>query len=166
MHSSRQSALAAGEKTYYDGTTCKHGHTAYRYVKNGACSDCVKQRANLTAPPSPEDSARKAERERLLQVKIRAFASDLSTLKASALAFATMRFPHFQESDVYPNLVPTNPAGGTALYRFNCYQEDVEGLRSVANTLLAAHRVDLSETAAKLAEAAPRGTPPPPWRFT
>lgn len=35
-------AKSIGHNLYFTGVACKHGHTAYRYTKDRACSDCVK----------------------------------------------------------------------------------------------------------------------------
>lgn len=163
---SRAAAVAAGQSTFFTGEPCKRGHVTYRYVKNGGCSDCIKTAANMTAPPSQDDTTRKLEREKLVQVKLRAFPGDLPSLKSAALAFAAMRCPQLREVDVYPNLLPTNQAGGTGLYRFNCYQEDLDALRGVANSLLGAHAVDTSHVRAAAIAQAPTGQEPPEWRFT
>lgn len=38
----RAAALAAGELTYFTGTTCPNGHVAARYVKSTACLECAR----------------------------------------------------------------------------------------------------------------------------
>lgn len=35
-------AIQVGHNLYFTGKPCKQGHTTYRYVKDRACSDCVK----------------------------------------------------------------------------------------------------------------------------
>jgi len=35
-------ARVIGHNLYYTGKECKHGHLTYRYVKDRACSDCIK----------------------------------------------------------------------------------------------------------------------------
>jgi hypothetical protein len=37
-------ARAIGHNLYFTGVACKHGHTTYRYVKDRACSTCVKNK--------------------------------------------------------------------------------------------------------------------------
>jgi hypothetical protein len=165
MKATQREAAEAGEHTFYNGRPCKYGHDAYRYTKNGACSECVKGRANLTTEPSPQTMARKAARERMVQVKLVVHDSDLPSLKAAALAFAMMREPAVQGSDVYPNLLATNRTASQALHRFNCFQEDLDALRGVANTLHKAHAVDLSQPRTAAISQAPAGSPPPPWTF-
>lgn len=41
---SRQEAKNLELTHYYTGKTCKHGHMSYRYVNDGKCSECVKNR--------------------------------------------------------------------------------------------------------------------------
>lgn len=40
---SRAEALACGDKTYWTGKPCKHGHVAYRLTSNSACSECASE---------------------------------------------------------------------------------------------------------------------------
>ena len=35
-------AKQAGERFYFTGVPCKHGHVANRYTSSGTCSECVK----------------------------------------------------------------------------------------------------------------------------
>lgn len=37
-------ARVAGHNLYFTGVACKHGHVTYRYVKDRACSSCVKNK--------------------------------------------------------------------------------------------------------------------------
>ena len=40
MEKSWSSAKRNGDKHYYTGKPCKHGHTGLRFTKSGACVDC------------------------------------------------------------------------------------------------------------------------------
>lgn len=44
MIKNRQEALAVGEKWYFTGKACKHGHTSRRQVSNKSCEVCAKIR--------------------------------------------------------------------------------------------------------------------------
>lgn len=136
----RSEALQKGAKIYFTGQPCRNGHVNYRYVKNGACSECVK--ANNLRPVDPSDGARREAAAQLVQVKLRLFQADVEVMKAAALAFAVMRFPVLQMGDVYPGVLPTKADGGTALYRFNCHVDDVAALRDMAGGMLGAGSVD------------------------
>lgn len=37
----RQAAALAGQTRFYTGKICRNGHTAERYVVNGACVECM-----------------------------------------------------------------------------------------------------------------------------
>ena len=37
---SRTQADLLGERFYFTGKPCKHGHTANRYASNGKCTEC------------------------------------------------------------------------------------------------------------------------------
>lgn len=43
-HLSRKEARARGLARYYDGRVCPNGHRSERYVHNGACTTCEKER--------------------------------------------------------------------------------------------------------------------------
>lgn len=42
-------ARSIGHNLYFTGVACKHGHTAYRYTRDRACSDCVKAKVKKSA---------------------------------------------------------------------------------------------------------------------
>ena len=139
---SRIEAQARGEKIYFTGEPCKRGHVVYRYVKNGACSDCVKNANGQQV--TPDAMSRKEARERMLGLKVRAFMEDRDALAAAAYGLALMRCPALLQSDVAPRTLPQGrePAG-TALFTFLCYLEDVDALRQIANGMLSAHKFDV-----------------------
>lgn len=41
MLNNRKEATAAGDKYFFTGKTCKHGHTEKRFTHNGCCYRCV-----------------------------------------------------------------------------------------------------------------------------
>jgi len=46
-------AISTGQKTYFSGKPCKHGHIASRRVDNNCCEECgrVRNRAHIKANP-------------------------------------------------------------------------------------------------------------------
>lgn len=46
---SLKEARVVGHNLYYTGKECKHGHLTYRYVKDRACSDCIKLKVKKLA---------------------------------------------------------------------------------------------------------------------
>jgi hypothetical protein len=140
---SRAEAKSKQAKIYFTGQPCKNGHVAYRYVLNGACSECVK--VNNSKKGGVDLPARREAAATLVQVKLRIYADDLEVMKASAFGFASMRFPVLQMGDVYPELLPTNVAAGTGLYRFNCHVDDVHALREIAAGLVKGHTINPEE---------------------
>lgn len=135
----RKDARARGEKTYFTGVACKNGHVARRYVQSGTCSACI--RASNMPVDDPNVEAKREAKSQLVQVKIRLYSSDLEVFKAAAHAMALARFPALTVGDVYPRLLPTDSAGGTALYKFNCHEADIDQIRGIASALIAAHPV-------------------------
>ena len=45
MKATRQEAIQAQERYFYNGKPCKHGHISKRMTVNGSCYECVKQRS-------------------------------------------------------------------------------------------------------------------------
>lgn len=161
---SRRDAASSGQITYFTGEPCKHGHVAYRYTKNGACSECVKG-ANFQ-PHDPNAAARREARGQMVQVKIRAFAEDREGVASGAYALALMRWPVLLQSDVDPKLLPTHrEPSGTALYAFLCHEEDIGALRSIGAEFLRQHQSDVAVRRAQLLgqvlQAADVDTSPP-----
>ena len=137
---SKKDAVAKGLATFYTGKVCKRGHDSYRYVKNGACSTCVKL-AN-GRPVDANVDARREAKGALVQAKFRLFAIDLEVFAAAAYAMTLARFPVLMLGDVHPGLLPTDNAGGAALYKFNCHEGDLPQLRALAVSLTNAHSAD------------------------
>ncbi|MDB1108077.1 hypothetical protein [Pseudomonas extremaustralis] len=52
--SERSEAKAAGEKFYFTGKPCRHGHIDRRQTSNGICYTCSKERASRYAAANPE----------------------------------------------------------------------------------------------------------------
>lgn len=148
----RQVAKARGETVYFTGQPCKHGHTTYRYVKNGACSQCVKE-AN-GQQPDPLGMQRRSAKLVMVRVNLRAFVEDRSTLAAAVYATAVMRWPFIKEADVDPKLLPKDRSGGTALYAFLCHEDDILTLRQISRSLLDAHGgIDVAAKRAEIFKA-------------
>lgn len=138
----RPEAKEKGLKTYYTGKTCKNGHDSYRYTQSGTCAQCVKEANGVVV--DPVSIARKAAKERMLMIKIRAFMEDREALSAAAYCLAVVREPQLTQGDVDQRLLPQGkePAG-TALFGFMCFDEDVGTLRQIANGMLSAHKFDV-----------------------
>lgn len=49
MQASRSEAITAGEKYFFTGKPCKHGHVADRYVGNGGCVECLRPKQTSLA---------------------------------------------------------------------------------------------------------------------
>lgn len=82
MESTRKAAKMAGEKHYFTGKPCKHGHIADRLTANGQCFECSRRvsdhkraaaRSKWKAKydNSPEFRAAELERKRLWRIKKR-----------------------------------------------------------------------------------------------
>lgn len=137
----RKVALARGETVYFTGQPCKHGHVTYRYVKNGACSECVKKANGSQVNPMSDE--RRAAKLSFSRVNIRAYVEDRAAVAAAAYALAVMRFPYLLESDVDPKLLPTDRSGGTALYAFHVHDDDISTLRQIARGLMNTRQFDV-----------------------
>ncbi len=159
----RAVAKARGETVYFTGQPCKHGHTTYRYVNSGACSQCVKEANGQTADPL--SAQRRAAKLEMVRVNFRAFVEDRATLASAVYAAALMRWPFLQEIDVDPRLLPTDRSGGTALYAFHCHEDDMKMLKGLCDTLGGAHlsqvTVDMERQIARNLSYLPPDTTPP-----
>lgn len=143
----RSESLARGLNSYFTGEPCKRGHITYRYVKNGACSDCVKS-AN-GGQVTPESLARKEVKERMVALKVRGYMEDRDTLAAAAYGLALMRAPVLLQSDVDPKILPKGAErSGSMLFTFLCFQEDVDALRQIANGMKRPFDVEAARVAA------------------
>lgn len=143
---SRSDAKRVGEKTYFTGQPCIHGHIAKRYTRSGGCAECI------NGTMSPEEAASKEARQaaavNLVQVKVRCYDVDLEFIKATAWAFGITRYPVLMMGDVYPGFLPTGDRGGAqGLYKFNCHVDDVEALRKIANDSMSARSNGAGEAA-------------------
>lgn len=144
----RKDAERRGETVYFTGQPCKHGHTTYRYVKNGACSQCVKEANGSKADPM--DMQRRAAKLSMVRVNLRAYVEDRAMLSAAVYATALMRWPFLHESDVDPKLLPADRSGGTGLYAFLCHEEDIGTIREIALGLMRGHGCDVVTRRAQL----------------
>lgn len=139
---------------------------AIKAAKASEVQDTAARQA-AAASATSDVSARREARAALAQVKLRVFDADLDAVKAAAYAFGAMRYPGLQPGDTYPGLLPTDLAGGTALYKFNCHAGDIEPLRAIAVALTNARSLN----GAEVREAALRATlagvevdPAPEWK--
>jgi hypothetical protein len=57
---SRQDATESGEKFYFTGKPCKHGHTSKRRTSTGVCTECKKIESN-------SEKSKEARRERRIE---------------------------------------------------------------------------------------------------
>lgn len=54
----KKEAIARGDRYYFTGVSCKHGHVANRRTGNGDCVECVLARALDWAKKNPEKAAK------------------------------------------------------------------------------------------------------------
>ena len=126
---------------YFTGIPCKNGHLTYRYTSSGACSGCIRE--NNRPLSDQATTARKEAKALLVQVRLRCYEVDREALAAAVWSFAVMRNPIFTLGDVDPRLLPRDKAGGTGLYSFNVHLDDVPQLRTIADSMLKAHKADV-----------------------
>ena len=137
----RKEAKRLGKITYFTGQPCKKGHTAYRYVKNGGCSECVKAANGVTSEPDCQE--RKEAKASLVTVRVRIHDVDREFVAASVWALALMRWPYLTQGDVDPKKLPQDRQAGTGLYMFNCHEEDIAAVREIAAAAVRSHALDI-----------------------
>lgn len=172
MMTKRLDAAKAGETKYNTGKPCKRGHSSDRYVRNGACLQCL-QAANTalneTAQLAP--NPRREALSRLVRMGMRLFHTDVPKFTDVAVALVLARYPNLTRLDVIAGRA-TGVAAGTGFYPFNVHPEDVQMLRDVATAYRSAHWVDHAGViAARLATAAEaaakeRDNGAGEWKFT
>ena len=54
MFPTKDEAVAAGEKYFFTGKPCKHGHVVERYVGNGGCVQCLRPKSPTQLAVIPE----------------------------------------------------------------------------------------------------------------
>jgi hypothetical protein len=137
----RSEALALGLTKYNTGRACRNGHYADRYTDSGSCQECVNGKPSVRVVLSPEYAAQAAQ---LVEVKLRAYASDLPVLRDTVIGMTQVRFPLLGAASFMPSTKPTSAEAGTALYRFMVHAEEIEFFREVALSLRSMHTVDFS----------------------
>lgn len=145
---SRKEAQEQGKKTYFTGQPCKNSHVAYRYVKNGACSECVKIANGGTG--TPEAGPRREAKAQLVTVRVRCHDSDREYVAAAVWALAVMRWPMLTQGDVDARLLPQDRTAGTGLYAFNCHEADIGAVREIAAAAVRSHSVDVEARRAEV----------------
>lgn len=172
MHiTSRKDAIAAGVGQYFTGKPCRKGHLANRYTQSGTCAACVaiatsKSRgithSGVVLPREQREAERNEKFQALLKtrqeksdafkalepIKIPAMPQDVATVFDTAVELCLAAFPCLERSDVMPARTPIK---GLPLYRVHVPADQVELMRRVANALYAAHSVDVSHMADRVA---------------
>lgn len=157
----RKQAIADGDNTYFTGKPCKHGHMTYRYTQSSGCYDCIN--GDRILPNSPSANAREVRltaaaaavrgkeiaKNSLVQVKLYSRDADLEIFKATAYAYAVMRYPELSTVDVWPGAIHAQCDGG-ALYKVNAHVDDVTALRDFERSLQSAAAPDPYTVAVKL----------------
>jgi len=189
----RSEADEAGLDKYFTGKPCIRGHFSHRYTSSGACSQCVIDATNKTrATVAGAPTARRRQKDvadedkmaafvdarnaytnaanQLLEVRIRAYGTDIALLRETVIALGKARYPMLREAEFLPVGKPTDAAGGTGLYRFRCDVGDLGLLRDTANALLEAHTVNVSSIRDRAIHAAEQmaddaaQSPPEHWK--
>lgn len=133
----RKAAFAAGLKQYFTGKACKAGHTAYRYVKSGTCSDCVAA-ARTSYSSTPTDTNPESDKLRVAQLrassrelilkKFRAFDLDSLKLMNMAASLCAARYPLLSIETFETHVSATLANDGMAMYKVKIHPEDVDVL--------------------------------------
>ena len=64
----RQAAIANGDKTYFHGIPCKHGHIAARWTKGGHCVECSREHSQREEVKAYKRKHKEDNRERYTQL--------------------------------------------------------------------------------------------------
>lgn len=140
---SRADALNKGFKHYFNGGPCLRGHVARRYVTNGACVDCLNEKAGR-APATKRGVAR---RPPLSEMRLRVYDVDWPMVRAIAHAFF-----HAVAPDMTPpaDRSPRARTCGTSIYVVRVPDQYTEDMRASADALFATHRPDMTTIRANI----------------
>lgn len=136
--STRKQARENGHKTYFTNMPCKNDHVTYRYVQSGTCAGCIKDANSIL---KPDEFVRHLAVLQLVQIKLRAYDSDIRSLTEAAWALAVMRFPMLRLTDICPRINPSFRTSDTAVYAFYCHVEDVPALREISVNFINTHSI-------------------------
>lgn len=73
MKTTRKEAKLAGDKKYFTGNPCKHGHVSPRLVSNAACCECDKIRKSATRKNKTERVSEVIDVVEVKQVRVVTF---------------------------------------------------------------------------------------------
>jgi hypothetical protein len=128
---SRPDAILQQQSRYFTGEPCVRGHIAYRYTKNGGCSDCIN-------PKFQSLDVADRERERLRAAEIRrvnmiphGFAlapENVEAFTRAVLLFAQMHEPTLQRHHIIAKRGWIYAGNGLGLRQFYIFREDREVL--------------------------------------
>lgn len=187
---SRKEAKIAGLGKYFTGEPCKYHHLDERYTQSGTCVRCVANAAALsrTGQPRTEITQRRSElkaeqiaallaardaanaaRAELVEIKVRAYPSDLGVLRETVVAMGRARYPVLTDEDFAVRGRPTDVAGGTGLYRLPVSGADIDAIREVASVLLNSHAVNVQAARERIQQQAEQmadeeAAPLPEWK--
>lgn len=140
---SRAEALTSKYKHFFTGQPCFRGHISRRYVSNGACVDCLSEKAGR------EPGAKRAtvRYPNLAELSLRVYESDWPMVRATAHAYF-----HAVAPDLTPpaERAPRARASGTALYTVRVPVEYAQAMTDASNALLATHRPDVAARRAEI----------------
>jgi hypothetical protein len=171
----RKQALAMREPAYNTGKMCRNGHYADRYTSSGACKECLTESVagvRRALDWNPRTAERTAQRELLVQIRLRAHPVDAGTLLDCAVSMTQARHSAVAPTDIVGNRRGIQPEGGTLLYLVNVDAADVQMLRDMQNAMLTARGPNVEQLRAvafggAMAQAeAARDNGEGEWRFT
>jgi hypothetical protein len=167
LPTSRDEAMRLNSPKYFTGTACKHGHFAPRYTQSGTCQDCI--RANVADTQKQRmlaDGENKEVVEHLVAANIRVSAENYRRILELAFSLTRIRYPSVTLAHVERKKGGKDAQGGLLLYTLHIHPDDVQIVRSYANSLIP-RAVDIQAARSRIfssltqqADAAAAGTEP------
>lgn len=130
----RKEAIQQRVTRYYTGEPCANGHVAYRYTKNGGCSDCINPKFEPVDRPQREESKRHVKSLKVARKLSRhgfyLHIENLEPFIALALLYSQARDSAIERRDLIANRAWVSGPDGTQLRQFWIFPEDVPALRA------------------------------------
>lgn len=140
---SRADALNSKFRHYFTGQPCLRGHVARRYVTNGACVDCINEKAGRE-PATKRLLARVGD---LAELRLRVFDVDWPRIRDTAHAYFLAVYPEHRPP---PDRAPRSRAAQTSIYVVRVPDQYVVAMRAAADAMLATHRPDVAARRAEI----------------
>lgn len=131
----RKQAILDRDNIFFTGKNCINGHLAYRYVQSGTCSECING-GRYSQNDMVDRRNYRISRQQIIagtiRINIQVEHQLIEIMKASILAFAMVKWPEANISDVWPDQAPKHGV----LFTIRCHPDDEQDIRNLSKLML------------------------------